>query len=118
MIDGGSNGGLFQFIAGSVMGSLLIASGLIVMEAFAALSAAMFPISPLIVLLVAIVLFTLISLVAYLYYLELDSPCYVSGFGFAASIPLLELPKFFGWLFGIVGWTMASDAPLSCVRGE
>jgi transglutaminase-like putative cysteine protease len=115
LIEGGRNGG--EFALGVGLGALAIASGLIVGSAYSALAAAVFTMGPLFLLLSALVLFSMIVLTVALYYLEGGNPCFVSGLGFAASIPLFNLPKAITWAFAVLGWTLAGDPALECVRG-
>ena len=66
-IEGGSNGGgLYEFIVGTGIGAPLIASGLIVGQAFSALMLSTFGLGLLIFSSLSVVLLALIFLVAYL----------------------------------------------------
>ncbi len=96
----------------------MIASGLIIGQAFSALLAATFGLAPLVLLILSFVLFSLIALIAYTYFLEVGSPCFVTGLGIFAAIPIVQLPKFFAWLFAIVGGVAAGEPILSCIQQE
>ncbi|WP_165794487.1 hypothetical protein [Kinneretia aquatilis] len=115
LIEGGGNGG--QFALGVGLGSLLIAAGLIVGEAYAALAAAVFGLGPLMILVLSAVLFSLIVLTVAMYYLESGNPCLASGIGFAASIPCLRLSSIFSFAFAVFGWVLPTDPVWACVGG-
>lgn len=116
-IEGGSNGGgLYEFIVGAGIGALLIASGLIVGQAFSALMLSTFGLGPLILFLLSVVLLALVVLVAYTYLMEVGSPCFITGLTVFASIPAIRLPSYMTWAFSAFGFAVSGDAALSCVR--
>ncbi|MDA8453588.1 transglutaminase domain-containing protein [Acidovorax sp. GBBC 3334] len=116
-IEGGSNGGgLYEFIVGAGIGALVIAAGLIVVQAFSALISATFGLGALVLAILSLVLFALILSIAYMYYLEVGSPCFITGLTILASIPAIKLPKFLTWAFSAFGFAVSGDAALTCIR--
>lgn len=90
---------MYEFIVGAGIGALLIASGLIVGQAFSALMLSIFGLGPLIFFLLSVVLIALVVLVAYTYLMEVGSPCFITGLTVFASIPAIRLPSYMTWAF-------------------